>query len=109
MRCGTFLKGDQVIHNGIIWISTVDNNVWEPGAVGAPWVSADTELEEPEEIPNPEEEPTSTYPEWAEPTSNNPYMTGNRVFFNDQLYESIIDNNVWSPATYPAGWQLITE
>ena len=29
-----YAKGDKVRHNGKIWISTVDNNVWEPGAYG---------------------------------------------------------------------------
>lgn len=32
-----YSKGDQVTHNGHKWESTADNNVWEPGAVGAPW------------------------------------------------------------------------
>ena len=26
--------GDKVTHNGFTWISTVDNNVWEPGVYG---------------------------------------------------------------------------
>lgn len=29
-----YSKGDTVTHNGKIWTSTVDNNVWEPGVVG---------------------------------------------------------------------------
>ena len=29
-----YAKGDKVIHNGTIWESLVDNNVWEPGAMG---------------------------------------------------------------------------
>lgn len=29
-----YMKGDKVKHNGKTWISEVDNNVWEPGAVG---------------------------------------------------------------------------
>lgn len=28
-----YAKGDKVKHNGKIWISTIDNNVWEPGTV----------------------------------------------------------------------------
>ncbi len=30
-------KGDRVTHGGKVWESTADNNVWEPGATGAPW------------------------------------------------------------------------
>ena len=29
-----YMTGDKVTHNGSTWVSTVDNNVWEPGAVG---------------------------------------------------------------------------
>lgn len=29
-----YMKGDKVKHNGKVWVSLVDNNVWEPGAVG---------------------------------------------------------------------------
>lgn len=29
-----YMKGDKVTHNGSTWVSTVDNNVWEPGATG---------------------------------------------------------------------------
>ena len=32
-----YAKGDQVVHNGHKWESEQDDNVWEPGAVGAPW------------------------------------------------------------------------
>ena len=27
-------KGDKVTHNGSVWVSDVDNNVWEPGVYG---------------------------------------------------------------------------
>ena len=34
-----YMKGDRVTHNGKTWESTVDNNVWEPGAPGVyTWV-----------------------------------------------------------------------
>lgn len=29
-----YMAGDKVRHNGKIWISTIDNNVWEPGVYG---------------------------------------------------------------------------
>ena len=32
-----YMTGERVTHNGHLWESTADNNVWEPGAVGAPW------------------------------------------------------------------------
>lgn len=32
-----YSEGDKVVHGGHLWQSDVDDNVWEPGAVGAPW------------------------------------------------------------------------
>ena len=29
-----YMTGDKVTHNGQTWISTIDNNVWEPGVYG---------------------------------------------------------------------------
>ena len=29
-----YMSGDVVEHNGTLWVSTVDNNVWEPGVYG---------------------------------------------------------------------------
>ena len=47
--------------------------------------------------------------DWEQPDSTNPYMTGDKVRFNGKIYESLIDNNIWSPEAYPAGWREITE
>lgn len=47
--------------------------------------------------------------EWQQPSSTNPYLTGDKVIYNGLVYESLIDNNVWSPANYPQGWKLISE
>lgn len=35
-----YAKGDKVSHNGKIWVSDVDGNVWEPGVYGWTEVSA---------------------------------------------------------------------
>ena len=45
---------------------------------------------------------------WEQPGSTNPYMKGDKVLYNGKVYESLIDNNVWSPEAYPAGWKEIT-
>ena len=44
-------------------------------------------------------------PEWEQPDSTNPYMKGDKVTYQGKTYESLIDNNVWSPIEY--GWQEI--
>ena len=41
-------------------------------------------------------------PEWEQPDSTNPYMTGDKVTHNGVTWESTIDNNVWEPGVY--GW-----
>lgn len=46
-------------------------------------------------------------PEWEQPDSTNAYMTGDKVMYNGKTYVSIIDNNIWSPEAYPAGWELV--
>ena len=45
--------------------------------------------------------------EWRQPDSTNAYMKGDKVIFEGKTYESLINNNVWSPAAYPAGWKNI--
>ena len=48
-------------------------------------------------------------PEWEQPGSTNPYMKGDKVRFEGKIYQSLIDNNVWSPAAYPQGWEEVNE
>ena len=47
----------------------------------------------------------SVIPEWEQPDSTNAYMTGDKVMYNGEVYESLIDNNVWEPSAYPQGWK----
>lgn len=49
---------------------------------------------------------TSVVPEWEQPDSTNPYMTGDKVTHNGTTWESIVDNNVWEPGVY--GWTEVT-
>lgn len=50
--------------------------------------------------------PGSVVPDWVQPEgAHNPYNKGDLVSFDGRIWLSIIDNNVWSPATYPAGWE----
>lgn len=50
-------------------------------------------------------------PVWRQPTGEqDAYMTGDRVKYTDEngpVYESLIDNNTWSPEAYPTGWEMI--
>lgn len=37
------------------------------------------------------------------------FFKGERGYWGDVLYESLLDNNVWTPEAYPAGWQKAAE
>ena len=50
---------------------------------------------------------TDSILEWQQPTAENAYMTGDRVRYNDKIYESLIDNNVWKPDEYADGWKEV--
>lgn len=50
------------------------------------------------------------YPEWSQPVgSSDAYNKDDIVSYKGTLYKSLIDSNVWSPETYPAGWEQYTE
>lgn len=50
-------------------------------------------------------------PVFVQPTgAHDAYQIGDKVLFPDEngsVYESLIPNNVYSPLTYPQGWQLV--
>ena len=44
--------------------------------------------------------------EWVQPEgSHDAYMTGDRVTYNGDTWESTVDNNTWEPGVY--GWNVI--
>lgn len=52
--------------------------------------------------------PSGVIPVWKQPTgSHDAYNIGDKVIFEGKVYESIIDNNSWSPTSYPQGWKLV--
>lgn len=40
-------------------------------------------------------------------TTTEQFAKGERGWWVDTLYESLIDANVWTPDAYPAGWALV--
>lgn len=126
-----YMTGDKVSYNDKIWISTVDNNSWEPGVYGwEEYIETEEESTTPEVTP---EEPTtpeeengetvvpdegetgeSTAPEegneepidaWAQPESTDPYAAGAIVTHNGNVWISTVDGNVWEPGAY--GWEIV--
>src|SRR5690606_36198804 len=45
------------------------------------------------------------YQVWRQPFGHNPYMIGDIVWFEDELYISVVDNNAHSPTAAPQNWE----
>lgn len=94
-----YKAGDRVRYEGKLYKVLQDHNSqldWEPISAPSLFASLLTDEEDPENI----------LP-WTQPDSTNAYSIGDKVIFEEEIYESLIDNNVWSPADYPAGWSKI--
>lgn len=96
-----YAVGQRIQYNGKLYKcvqSHTSQADWTPDATPALW----TEVAAPGEIPV-----------WKQPTgAQDAYNTGDLVHFptkDDPVYKSTIDNNVWSPADYPQGWELQEE
>lgn len=40
-------------------------------------------------------------------TTGTMFMKDELGYWGEDLYKSLIDNNVWTPIAYPAGWELV--
>ena len=101
-----YAKGDIVEYNGKKYISTIDANVWSPDTYGWEVYTEGGEVVNPETPTT----PTDNIKDFVQPTgAHDAYAKGDKVRFNGKVYESLIDNNAYSPSAYPAGWKEITE
>ena len=92
-----YVKDMRVLYDGILYKclqAHTSQAEWTP--IAAPSLWAKVLIPDENEIP-----------EWEQPESTNAYMVGDKVMFEGHIYESAINNNIWSPAAYPAGWTLI--
>lgn len=86
---------DRVLYNNILYKVLQDHTsqeIWIP--VDAPSLFAKVLITNENVIP-----------EWEQPDSTNPYMTGDKVVYDGKTYVSTVDNNVWYPTTY--GWEEV--
>ena len=93
----SYLKDDKVRYENVLYKclqAHTSQSAWTPIAAPSLWAK----------VLIPDE---NTIPEWEQPDSTNAYMTGDKVMYEGHIYESLIDNNIWSPAAYPAGWKEI--
>lgn len=89
---GAIVKYEEIVYRCLQAHTSTEQ--WTP--VDAPSLWAKVLIPDPEVIPD-----------WEQPDSTNPYMKGDKVRFENHIYESLIDNNVWSPSAYPAGWKQL--
>lgn len=85
--------GASVSHKSKKWRSLTASNVWEPGVSGwrEQWSDG----------------PSAPPPDWVQPTgAHDAYSIGDLVTFESAVYRSVINANVWSPISYPAGWEV---
>ena len=53
-------------------------------------------------------QPEGVIPDWKQPTgAHDAYKIGDKVKFNGNVYESLINANTYSPTAYPAGWKKL--
>ena len=91
-----YAVGDRRTYNGTLFKCLQAHTAlddWNPVDAPSLWAAV--------LIPDP-----SVIPEWVQPDSTNPYMTGDKVTHNGKTWISDVDNNVWEPGEY--GWSEVT-
>lgn len=87
--------GDRVLYNDVLYkviTAHTSQKTWTP--TDAPSLFAKVLIPDEDVIP-----------EWVQPDSTNPYMTGDKVSHNGKTWVSTINNNVWEPGVY--GWETV--
>lgn len=60
------------------------------------------------EEPGEPTEPVEEYPEYVQPTgAHDAYHVGDKITYNGKKYICKLDNCVWTPDAYPAGWEVV--
>ena len=95
-----YMTGDCCIEGGVVYVSTIDNNVHAPSAYPQGWRRADEPAPEPQPEPQPEAQP------WKQPTGgHDAYKKGDKVVHKGKTWVSTVDANVWEPGAY--GWEEV--
>ncbi len=85
-------------------LETIFSNLSEMGQAILELTDRVTKLEGGSVIPPVVEE----YPQFVQPTgAHDAYNTGDKVTYNGKKYICQMDNCVWTPDAYPAGWKLV--
>lgn len=92
-----YVEGCRVRYNDILFKclqSHTSQDTWKPDVSPSIWSKVLTSDD-------------GTPLQWEQPDSTNPYMKGDKVIYNNEIYVSIVDNNVWEPGVY--GWQKVSQ
>lgn len=95
----TYKVGERITYNNVLYKVLQDHTSqenWKPDVSSSLFAKVIRQVGE--EIP-----------EWQQPSAENAYMQGDKVCFNNKIYESLIDNNVWSPEANPQGWKEVVK
>ena len=94
-----YTPGDIVTYNGTLYTVVQEHTSqsdWVPDSTPSLYKKTNSTTENTDAV----------LQEFTQPTgAHDSYKNGDKVIFNDKVYESTIDNNVWSPATNPQGWK----
>lgn len=104
-----YIPGSVVQHNNRVYNSTFAGlNRKEPGGEGIYidiWEDV-TERLYPPHVEETEEEDADE--QFVQPRNiEMAYQIGDEVIFNDTRYRSVIKDNMYSPETYPEGWERV--
>ena len=92
----TYAADERVRFNGLLYRCLQAHTAqadWTPMAAVSLWVRID--------------DPAIEWPDFVQPTgAQDAYSKGGKVTYKGVHYTSLIDNNVWSPDAYPAGWKV---
>lgn len=89
-----YVTGDRVLYADVLYKVLMDHTSqmdWAPEAAPSLFAKVLTDEVNGGILP------------WVQPDSTNPYMTGDQVIYEDYIWTSTIDSNVWAPGTY--GWE----
>lgn len=89
----SYKTGDRILYEDVLYKVLQDHTSqesWTP--TNAPSLFAQVLIPDEDAIP-----------EWTQPDSTNPYMTGDKVTYDGKVWISTVDNNVWCPGVY--GWE----
>lgn len=93
--------GERVRYEGILYsvlLAHTSQSDWTPDV--SPSLFAKVLIPDPDVIPD-----------WEQPESTNPYMTGDKVRHVEKIWVSLVDNNIWEPGAVGTEslWEEVTE